>query len=76
MPCRMPFLTLSLSQQPHARMNYLRPMGNLWRAKAAIMLIFLLKFLLIEMSNASKAYHEITLTFEMISKKECKKLLV
>ena len=52
----MPLLTLSRSQQPHARINYLRPMGNLQHAKAAIMLKFLLKILLIEIDNDSKAH--------------------
>ena len=53
---RMPLLTLSLSQQPQARMSYLRPMGKLWRAKAAIMLKSLLKILLVEIGNDSKVH--------------------
>ena len=56
MPFRMPLLTLSLSQQPQARMSYLRPMGKLWRAKAAIMLKSLLKILLVEIGNDSKVH--------------------
>ena len=48
MSCQMPLLTPNLSQQPHARMNYLRAMGKLQSEKAAIMLKFILKILLIE----------------------------
>ena len=36
----MPPAALNCLQQPPARMNYLRAMGKLWRAKAAIMLKF------------------------------------
>ena len=40
---------LASSQQPHARMRYLRAMGKSWRARAAIMLKFMLKTLHVEM---------------------------
>ena len=43
---RCHFSSLTFLQQPHARMNYLRPMAKLWRARIAIMLKFILKTLL------------------------------
>ena len=51
----MPPLSLLFSALPPlARMSYLRPMGNLRRAKAAIMLKNVPKFLLFEKCNLTK----------------------
>ena len=62
----MPLPSPTSLQQPHARMNYLQPMGKLWRAKAAIMLKYVLIFLHIEKCNPGKKHHARPLALNIV----------
>ena len=56
---QMPLLIPYLLQQPHARIDYLRPMGKLWRARAAIMLKSVPNILLIRDVQPGKKHHHV-----------------